>query len=274
MKICWASDTHLNAAEDDKRQQFYQHIIDEKTDAVFITGDISESPLLSLNLQELLATCQQPIYFVLGNHDYFYSAVKRVRDEVRQLCQQQPMLHWMNEVDYITLDENTALVGVDGWADGRYGNFKKSTVHALDGDYIADYSVALEDSREALLKKMKYLADEDAKLLQEKLHLVASKGFMQVIVLTHVPPFPEASWHQGSPSDEFSLPYFASKATGYVLNKFSKANKAVKLQVYCGHSHSYRRCEVASNLVVETSAATTGEPAIAKVLTLDAIFSP
>ena len=45
----------------------------------------------------------------------------------------------------------------------------------------------------------------------------ALERFEHVLVLTHVPPFREACWHEGRISGDDYLPYFACKATGDVL---------------------------------------------------------
>ncbi len=266
LKICWISDTHLDVPSELARKTFYEKIYQSQADAIFLTGDIADGLTLTHRLKELLSYCNKNIYFVLGNHDYFHREVNSVCEEVRALCQQHIKLVWMNEVDHVLLDDNVALLGVDGWADGRYGDYENSFLSLLDSRYIADYVVALQQGRDSLLKKMQWYADQDGKLLENKLNSVTDCE--KIIVLTHVPPFPQSSWHHNQPSDDNALPYFASKATGDVLRNFALQHPNIQLQVYCGHSHCYQRYQATQNLIVETADAKTGEPAISDVIFL------
>ena len=38
---------------------------------------------------------RRPIYFVLGNHDYYFGSIDKVRKAVKQLCQERPNLHYL-----------------------------------------------------------------------------------------------------------------------------------------------------------------------------------
>ena len=69
---------------------------------------------------------------------------------------------------------------------------------------------------------MQKLADADTKTLEQTLMRAITANTKKVIIATHIPPFPESSWHKDKPSDENWLPYFASKATGDVIINFVK----------------------------------------------------
>ena len=64
---------------------------------------------------------------------------------------------------------------------------------------------------------MQKLADADAEALKQTLKEATNSNYKKVIIATHVPPFPECSWHKDKPSDNNWLPYFASKAIGDVI---------------------------------------------------------
>src|SRR5262249_39135637 len=59
----------------------------------------------------------------------------------------------------------------------------------------------------------------------------------QLLVLTHVPPFPEACVYGGEPSTPAWLPWFTCIATGEVLSDYAAAHPDQHVLVLCGHSH-------------------------------------
>jgi Icc-related predicted phosphoesterase len=65
----------------------------------------------------------------------------------------------------------------------------------------------------------------------------AAQTFEQVLVLTHVPPFPEMSWHRGHPADEAALPNFSCRAFGDLILEVAGAHPHCRLTVLSGHTH-------------------------------------
>jgi len=72
MRLAWLTDIHLKFLAHDFRQGFLEAVRD-RADSVFISGDIGESHTIEALLGEMEATIQKPIYFVLGNHDFYFS---------------------------------------------------------------------------------------------------------------------------------------------------------------------------------------------------------
>lgn len=89
MKIAWVTDIHLNFLESAEREGFYRDIVATNSNAVLVSGDIAEAPTVSDILEEMAQHIAKPIYFVLGNHDYYQSSVKNVKQKV--LCTGQKM---------------------------------------------------------------------------------------------------------------------------------------------------------------------------------------
>jgi hypothetical protein len=89
-----------------------------------------------------------------------------------------------------------------------------------------------------------------------------------VLVLTHVPPFREACWHEGRISSDDFLPHFACAATGTVLRDFADAHPERQVTVLCGHTHSAGEAVIRPNLRVRTGSARYGEPAVQDVITV------
>ena len=172
-------------------------------------------------------------------------------------------LVYLNLAGVVELTPNTALVGHDGWADGRLGDFEGSDV-ILNDFLLIDELRCWRDShtldKPALRRVLELLGDEAAGYLRSVLAPAAEK-YPQVIVATHVPPFREAAWHQGRPSSDDFLPFFACKAVGDVLLELAQSHPGCQILVLCGHTHGGGEVQVLENLRVVTGPAEYGEAA-------------
>ena len=85
------------------------------------------------------------------------------------------------------------------------------------------------------------------------------------VVLTHVPPFREAAWYEGRPSDSQWLPFFSCKAVGDVLLEAIQDLPCKRMTVLCGHIHGGGRSAILPNLATWTGPARYGRPAIQEI---------
>lgn len=268
MNFCWLTDIHLNFLSKKERMVFYDRIEQKKSDAVIITGDIAEATSVSLLLEEMANALHKPIYFVLGNHDYYHSEIKEVREEMRKLCSKEYLLHWLPMDNRIFLDEDTLLLGQDGWADGRYGNYNDSMVVLNDSRLINDLFKQSVISKNHLLAKMQEFADFDAEKLKFDLIENINTRIKKIIILTHVPPFKEACWHKNEIGNPDWLPFFASKITGDVTLNVAQSNPSIDFLVLCGHTHSRGIYQPISNLLIKTGSAEYYYPDIQEIITI------
>jgi predicted MPP superfamily phosphohydrolase len=270
MRLAWLTDIHLNFLDDDERRQFIETMAGQ-ADAFAISGDIGESPKIIGYLKEMEEILRKPIYFVLGNHDFYRGSIANTRDEVARLAEQSEFLVYMTATTVVTLSPKTALVGHDGWADARLGDFETSDV------FLNDY-VAIQELRKwkgefaldkpALGEVLNVLGDEAARHLEAGL-TQAVADHSSVIALTHVPPFKEAAWHEGKHSDDNYLPHFACKATGDVFRRVMNAQPQSSLLVLCGHTHGQGEVQITENLQVLTGEAEYGHPLIQQILDIE-----
>ncbi len=265
MKALWLTDIHLEFLDDHDLEHFLQEVNEKKADVVLISGDIAQAPTLDAYLAQMAKTLACPIYFVLGNHDYYHGSIADVRAAVQRLCAASPNLHWLNACGAILLTESTALVGHDGWGDARLGNFYRSQVLLNDFLLIAELAQCTHDQ---LYTTLQQLGDEAAAHFRAVLPQALARTD-HVVVLTHVPPFLEASWHEGSPSDENWLPFFACKAVGEVLKAIMMHHPNKQMTVLCGHTHSGGTAQILPNLKVLTGPAVYRQPAIQEVFVWD-----
>jgi len=268
MRVVWATDIHLNFLSAKGRDVFFSSIRDHQPDAVLVTGDIAEAPSLQPLLDEMRQALQVPLYFVLGNHDFYYGSISQVRTGLKHWCQIQPGLTYLSTSGLVELTPATALVGQDGWGDGRYGNYHLSPVRLSDQELIAEFK---DLDREAVLGKLHALGDEAAWSLRERLD-EAVVSYRQVICLTHVPPFKEACWYQGKMGTDDWLPYFACQAVGEVLLNVSRERPDCHITVLCGHTHHAGIVQPRLNLRVITGSAEYGAPCIQGTFELEDLF--
>src|SRR5688500_8824035 len=115
-RLAWATDVHLNFLDLVQVEAFCQEIERQTPDALLLTGDITEAPSVGAYLQHLARRIDRPIYFVLGNHDFYRSSIARVREAMAALAADVPELVWLTGRGVVPLTEVTALVGHDSWA--------------------------------------------------------------------------------------------------------------------------------------------------------------
>ena len=261
-RLAWMTDIHLNFVSQDLIKDFARKILDAVPDAVLLGGDIGEADNVERYLMLLRELLKIPIFFVLGNHDYYRGSIAEVRRRMANLSANLPGLHWLSEMDFISLSEDTALLGHDSWADGRLGNGAKSTLLLNDYLLIRDF-IGLPVARR--FQKLKALGDEAARHFLR----VLPKAFEQhrnIIILTHVPPFRESCWHEGRISDNDGLPHFACKAAGDAMLREMQQRTDGNLLVLCGHTHSEGEVRILPNLCVRTGGAIYGSPAIQSIV--------
>lgn len=268
MQYAWLTDIHLNFLDNEARRGFYQEIVNTQCDGVLISGDIAEAPCLVAILNEMNDCIQKPIYFILGNHDYYRGQINEVRHAMTELTKKYGNLFWLPASGIQQLNNDTFLLGQDGWADGRLGDYQNSRVVLNDSRMIADLFQEKILGKFQLLDKMQQLADIDANQLQANLIQAVSKKSKKVIVLTHVPPFREACLYNGKISDDDWLPYFGSKVIGDVLMNIAQANPAIAFLVLCGHTHDEATFQPVSNLIVEVGKAEYCKPVIQRMISL------
>lgn len=277
MKIAWLTDIHLDHTSDEVRSEFYNQIIKSSPSIIIISGDIAEATNFVHYLIEMADAVQIPIYFVLGNHDYYNGFVDEVRTNASQLNTQHPMLHYLSSLEPVELSHHTFLVGQDGWADARAGNIEESCIVMNDTRLIRDFQRAFRTGGSVsewfthLTQKMQELADNDAEALAKQLQTAIDKDAQHIHIVTHIPPFTDSCI--GEDIEKYGCdsiyPYFVSVAMGDVLTRFAQKYPTVEFTVYCGHTHSPSIYKPQNNLVIHCEGAKYKEPVISQIRDID-----
>jgi 3',5'-cyclic AMP phosphodiesterase CpdA len=277
-RAAWLTDIHLNFVAKERVADLADGVRRLGIDSVLVGGDIGESPNFAPYLDELAGRIARPVYFVLGNHDFYRGSIPAVRDEARRLSRARRGITWLPDAEFVELTADTVLIGHDAWGDGRAADFLKSDVMLNDYWLIEELapgrgdgrgpaeSIAFDDaaSRQRLLLKLNELGDEAAEHFTRVLPKAADRC-RHIIVLTHIPPFREACWYEGRPTDDNWAPHLACVAVGSVLRDFMRQRPDRKMTVLCGHTHGGGGAQILDNLVVLTGTATYGEPAVQRV---------
>lgn len=272
MKLAWCTDIHVNFLKKEECEPFYDTL--KESDGVLISGDISEAPSIAETMVHMADYIQKPIYYVLGNHDYYNGSVCDVRKSLYELNIENNNLNYLTDSTLISIGDDTIITGCDGWADTRYGHAFKSHVVLNDEVYIKDLSdhvikwVYGTPGAVGHWDKRKELADKDAAHLKESVinFLNNVSVVKKVIILTHIPPFPEASKHRGVRSDDNYLPFYASKATGDALLDLAALYPDIQFLCLCGHTHGKAVFQARSNLLVKAGEAVYGFPRIQEMI--------
>jgi 3',5'-cyclic AMP phosphodiesterase CpdA len=251
--------------------------------AVVVTGDIGEAHSFSGLMERFASTVGAPVYFVLGNHDAYGGSVSGSKKAASRVGKGA---HYLPRAGIIAFGE-TALVGQDGWYDGRLGKGAASAFLLRDFNAVKElrerfqvkaarlgalmpfFGSLTEEARAKVLgpivQAASIIADTEANAARDQLRAAVAKGFRKIVFATHVPPFAGSAWHEGQPSDEHALPWFASKTMGEALLEVVTEAPGTDFLVLCGHSHSPGEYQAAPNMRVLTGKAVYRSPEVAAV---------
>jgi len=262
-KILWLGDLHLDRIDHDLREQFLKKLNQMEYDAAVITGDTSDGRQLANHLAQLAnASASRPVYFCLGNHDYYSSSFKAVHDMAESVCKRHDNLHFLGNGEIIRLTDSTALVGHGGWANGHTGWGRNTLVKSRDHHSIGDFR---DLPRYDIFIRMNQLGKESAGYFRRVMPYALSR-FSNLIICTHAPPFPEASQFDRKVCGWTHLPHFCNLAAGKAIAGITKNHPNRRVTVVCGHTHCSARVDILDNLRVYVGGAKRGCPEIQGIL--------
>lgn len=251
-KYLWFTDNHLDKVTPWSLIRFLFHIRKENPDGIILTGDISNGILTPLHLRLLATFIKCPIYFVLGNHDYHFSSINNTHDAIRKLCKKYSNLIWVTDNGIIHINDEVAFIGSEGWYDAENGK-PKYLQFTFDWFLIEDFrKLKNMDQR---IDAWKELATQSAIDLTSKLEKAIDQNYKTIYVLTHFPPWKEATRDVGTPMEKFWLPYNANLRLGKALENVMKVHKKRYITVLAGHIHTDCWIHVSRNIECKVSKA-------------------
>lgn len=260
-RVCWLTDIHFDFVARGGIERFLDRVEEEQADWVLVGGDIGEARNVTEYLARIAARLSARVAFVLGNHDFYRGSIRRVRGTMTELCRNVPRLFYLNDVDVLELAPQVGLIGHDGWADARVGDYDRSQVMLSDYLLIAELAPATKRERRGMLEA---LGDEAASHVRRVLPQALAR-YEEVVLLTHVPPLREACWHEGRLSDDEWAPHFTCLAVGEAILEIMPQWPQRQLTVLCGHTHSAGECRPLDNVLILTGEAKYGAPTIQRI---------
>lgn len=232
MKFTWVSDPHLNHMA--HTLSAIDYIVENTNETLLVGGDMYSAVNLlgvfTTLLDELKAKKKQA-YAVLGNHDFYGGSIQEVRNNLKGFKNSifEPSLRRTP----VFLGD-LAIVGTGGVGDATRGCQDPSKLRLNDEVYIKELTIAEENGQ--LKSELLRLSNEHALYLTSLLNQTSSQS--KIIILTHVAPWPEASWHEGKIGDAAGLARFCWGLGGEVIDSYSTAYPEKEIVVLCGHGHS------------------------------------
>ena len=270
MRLVWTTDPHLNHVSVDRREGWIHQIASHGAEGVVISGDISEGDDVVFQLQRIVESVDRPVFFVLGNHDFYNSSIGATRKSVIHASREHPFLHYLTDESAIELEDGVFLVGEDGWADGTEGDYEGSSIRLNDFWLIEDFQHPDGEENAARWKsQIEDLGAQSAQRLGAKLDQLPASA-KHVLVITHVPPFRDACWYEGKTTDDNWAPFFVCAQVGSVLRRAGESRPDCRFTVLCGHTHNAGVADITANLIVHTGAADYGQPDIEGLVTVEA----
>ncbi len=230
--LLWITDAHLDHLSGALLDAWYEKLAKSPADMLLLGGDTANSRVFSRMLGRIKEVFPGKVALVAGNHDYYHTSISGFRAELTWLqregvvvfepgCQSEPL----------PLSEGVHLCGSGGWGDASAGCADAAQMELNDEHLIAELRTGNLNAR------LRELGKESAKHLQTQLAAVPENATC-VIVFSHVPPWPEAAWHEGRHSDAMALPRFCWQAGGIEISQAAERLPQAQFIVLCGHTHS------------------------------------
>jgi predicted phosphohydrolase len=250
-KYVWLSDTHLNMSIlPFLKRRFINKVNSVESDGLIMTGDISNGMMLESDLKYLATHYDGPIYFVLGNHDYYWRHRESVESDVRRLCRRFPNLLWLSDEDPIQLDHGVSLVGDEGWFDVTAGR-PELTKWCIDRLINLDYLQMANYGQQAAAWKQR--AKESTSRLCRKIRSALEDSDV-VYVATHFPPWGAATMSDWKLMEDYWLSYNTNVCLGEELESLMKDEQG-RIVVLSGHTHMACEVSVSKNITCKVAAA-------------------
>ena len=234
-KCFWITDPHLNFLTQSQIIEFFLKIQSYQPNGIFLTGDISTGNKIISHLKLMANIISCPIYFVLGNHDFYHSDYSAIQNDIVRLTKDNKNLKYLSVQQSISLTKDVAIIGHDGWYDAGWRNPLLPIVFLADWYFISDFRFC--ENNAARLSLMKYKSEVAARCLEKSLTKALEENHSTVYLLTHFPPWPEKNDKYGGIFEKFWMPYNSCKVVADMISAVMMNHPNQQLIILAGHTH-------------------------------------
>lgn len=239
----WMTDIHADKKSEADVLQIIEQINEASPSYICITGDIAEHKHTVDFLNLLKSKIARPIFFVLGNHDYYQTAIEDFSSYIASLYA-QTNLFYLPSYDAIALNDTTGIIGIDNWYNLSDHDFAQAEIRAQDFDQIIDVK-GLKSNELISFFEQKYR--ENLKQLEKKLSLTL-QTYDQIYVLMHVPPFHPTNFFDKETLQSAWRYYWSCDPIGKFLVEFMKGYPEKSIIILSGHTHVKGKHQPAPNI--------------------------
>jgi len=289
MLVGVANDIHLDHVKDSVNGSKIKRVARDMSkglDALILCGDLSVGHLLEAHMKAFQEGSSCPVYFVLGNHDFW------CLDEESVWATAKSLPGALDFAGVVELSKDTCLVGVTGWYDTRAGSLIENTIlmpelslasmyEGLAPDKLCinpwertpsqrkySYSLSFEKKLRAAAVSRAF-ADTQTISFYKRLSEASSKDYKTIVIATHFPPWESVSLSPNGPeSSKEWLPWSCNINLGYTIESVAEENLKKQFIVLSGHTHNQNTAQIASNLKAISGKAKYKMPKLAHTLGL------
>ena len=231
-RLLWITDAHLDHLSPALEEEWLDQVVNAGSDMLLLGGDLANARGFNRILNLIKKEYPGQVALVAGNHDYYHTSIVALRAELTIHHSERSVIFEPGcRTTPLPLADGIYLCGSGGWGDATAGCARASGMSLNDEWFIAELRT------HNLTKKLRELGAESANHLQIQLDAIPADA-TNVIILTHVPPWPDACWHQGRKSDALALARFCWQAGGTVISQAAGQRPQTQFIVLCGHTHS------------------------------------
>ena len=264
MRLAWFTDVHFETLEYETAAAYLEATGKLPFDAALLGGDIGKGPSTFKYLELATRIWKRPIYFVLGNHDFYVSSLKATHEKMSAWSNAHASTKYLPVLEPKELGPGCVLIGQNGWGDARIGSPETSKARMNDWVYIEEFAGLGSKARIEFLRQQ---GDQAAAALEAQLLKVIDK-YSKILLLTHVPPFEV----QGAGKEDES-PFYCCVAMGEVIRKIMSAHPEKRMLLLSGHVHFSSAQQVLPNVLQVTAHAKYSGPCQPRVFEVtDEIF--
>jgi len=196
-----------------------------------------------------------PVYFVLGNHDFWNAREQHVRETAAKFP------GYLDTAGVVELTPTTALIGRSGWYDTLTGNPFESRIR-FDDFHLTERLVGTWGAPYLLQRACRAWSTEETERVRPVLEAAVQK-YPNILFATHFPCFKEACWDEfGFPDveDRGFWPWSINTTLGHLLLETVMANPGVQFTMLTGHTHGGGSRQLRDNLLCISGNAVYGHP--------------